>query len=1119
MTTSRQGRAAWFRIGVLVALACVMTASPCLAQVSTGTILGVVKDSSGAVVAGASVTVLNANTGLSRSVMTADDGSYRFPALPSGSYELRVVQNGFQTEERKGITLTVAQDANVDIALTVGSTVQSVVVNAEAPQVNVTSSTVGSLINEQKVQDLPLNGRNFTDLALMQPGITQARSVGNLAGLVGTFFSSNGAPLRSNNYMLDGAVMQSLYGLNNSSMIGTSLGVDGIREFRVVTSLFSAEYGLTMGSQTVIVSKGGTNSFHGDVFEYLRNSAMDARNFFDAVDTTNALGFGSDKSAVYPGKRLPPFQRNNFGASVGGPIRKDKTFFFATYEGLRQRLGSTIALKTLPASCFNSTTHVALTVVPSSCATGAPAGTTFPLTVSPVTYPVMALYPYPNITGQATFNYSFPYIEPTKENYGQIRVDHIFSDADSIFVRYTRDVANRISAQSFDMFRSTYDSDSTLATISESHIFAPTVLNSARLSFSRTTPRNDSFTVPTAAHPSSTYPTYVQTLSGQPQIDLGGNAAGSGTSALQPNTVIGYGIQNVISLSEDVFWTKGKHAMKFGVLFNHFQDALNARFEDKGVLNFNSLFNFFKGSYSELVWLPATGSQNRLYHYETAGFYAQDDFRALSRLTLNLGLRYEFNTIPVECCGRQFFIRDMLTAQPPNFSTPGPIMTNPSLKSFSPRVGFAWDVTGKGTTSVRGGFGVYYDIGVLGSLLFGDTLATPPISSFTRITNVFATPTCPLQLPLDGMAACGGGIPPNFTTIDYEQKQPRLLQYSLTGDQQLPWAMTLTLGYVGSRGYNLPVLIERNPTVPVGISNGLPFYCNLATDPTCNTQQPKANPAIGITTVTAAVGQSWYNGLQANLTKRLTSGLQLQFGYTWSKALDTGQGQISADGTGITQSPGNPNNIDKGPSVFDVRHNVRFNLIYRVPNIKSDRLVAKPLQGWSFATIVAAQTGAPLTPILGFDRALQNNQQASKSTRPNIGSSFNKDTVIKGTPNQWFDPTMFALQPAGTLGNASRGLLTGPGLQNVDISFWKDTRAKFLGEGGAIQIRGDFFNVMNHPNFGNPVATVYTASAANANPLGGQIGSTAFAPFPTAGQISTTSTDARKVQLSLKILF
>jgi len=324
--------------GNVIALTLLMGTITLTAQVPTGTILGVVKDSSGAVIAGASVTVLNTDTGLARSVMTAEDGSYRFPALPSGNYEIKVVQTGFQTEERKGVTLTVAQQANVDISLTVGSTVQSVVVNAEVPMVNVTSSTVGSLVSEQKVQDLPLNGRNFTDLALLQPGITQARSVGNLAGLVGTFFSSNGAPLRSNNYMLDGAIMQSLYGLNNSSMVGTSLGVDGIKEFRVVTSLFSAEYGLTMGSQTVIVSKGGTNSFHGDAFEYLRNAAMDARNYFDALDSTNSLGFGADKSAVYPGKRLPPFQRNNFGASFGGPIKKDKTFFFATYEGLRQRL-------------------------------------------------------------------------------------------------------------------------------------------------------------------------------------------------------------------------------------------------------------------------------------------------------------------------------------------------------------------------------------------------------------------------------------------------------------------------------------------------------------------------------------------------------------------------------------------------------------------------------------------------------------------------------------------------------------------------------------------------------------------------------------------------------------
>jgi hypothetical protein len=331
--------------------------------------------------------------------------------------------------------------------------------------------------------------------------------------------------------------------------------------------------------------------------------------------------------------------------------------------------------------------------------------------------------------------------------------------------------------------------------------------------------------------------------------------------------------------------------------------------------------------------------------------------------------------------------------------------------------------------------------------------------------------------------------------------------------------MGLSVGYVGSRGYQLPNLLEENPTVPVGYNNGLPYYCNMATDPTCSIQQPKANPLVGITISTAAVGYSWYNGLQANLNKRAGHGLEFQFGYTWARTIDTGQGQISAEGTGITSSPGNPNNIDRGPAVFDVTHNVRASIIYRLPEMKSDGMLAKPLKGWSFATIVGAQTGFPLTPLLGFDRALQNNQQASKSTRPNVGANFNPDTVIKGDPSQWFDPTMFALQPAGTLGNASRGLLRGPGLQNVDISFWKDTKAKFLGDAGSFQVRGDFFNIMNHPNFGNPVATVYTASAANANPLGGQIGSAAFVPFPTAGQITNTATPSRQIQISLKILF
>ena len=295
--------------GVAIAVglfAILILISPAFPQASTGTILGVVKDTTGGSVAGASVTVTNVDTGFTRTGPTEDDGSYRFPQLPVGNYSVQVMKDGFQTAERKGLKLEVTQEAAIDITLQLGSTGQTVTVTEEAPLVDTTSSTVGGLVTEDKVIDLPLNGRNFTDLSLLQAGVTQNTAQGNVFGINGTFFSSNGATTRSNNYLLDGALMQYIFGLNNASIAGTTLGVDGIKEYRVVTSMFSADYGLTMGSQTVIVSKGGTNGFHGSAFEYIRNSAMDAhRNYFDALDENNVRGFGPDKSVTYPESESP----------------------------------------------------------------------------------------------------------------------------------------------------------------------------------------------------------------------------------------------------------------------------------------------------------------------------------------------------------------------------------------------------------------------------------------------------------------------------------------------------------------------------------------------------------------------------------------------------------------------------------------------------------------------------------------------------------------------------------------------------------------------------------------------------------------------------------------------
>src|SRR6266849_5121186 len=591
-----------------------------LAQLPTGTILGVVKDSSGAVVPGASVTLTNIDTSLTRTGASTEDGSYRFPALPVGHYRLDVMQGGFSALSRTGITLEVGQEATIDLILEVGSPGQTVTVAEEAPLVQTSSSTLGGVVNEQQVLDLPLNGRNLVTLTLMQPGVTQtsvipALTIGSVM-TTGVTMSNNGMSIHSNSYMLDGANTIGFFGINNSSIIGTTMGIDGVKEYKVVTNTPSAEYGLSMGGQTTVVSKGGTNQFHGDAFDY-----------FDAIDKLNFNGFGTDKSLNYPGKRIPPFHRNNFGAAFGGPIKKDKTFFYAVYEGLRQTWGQTIATNTLPGNCFDSTSHVVTPASFSSCS-GVATSNINPHVLHVLTAPIIpgqaGLFPYPNANIDssgirlpgATFNYSFPYIQPTSENYGQIRLDENLSNSDTFFARYTHEHAEQVANRSYWYNRDYESGAMQFATLSETHIFSSALLNTLRGSFSRNLVFGQSTTSPRITDPGTIL---------QPGQDMGGFTPAGSVTALGFIAADGRYVNNIYTYSDDLYWTKGKHAFKFGTLINNFHIPENGHFNNRGNVQFPTLSNLAQGIYSFMVTLGGTlsPSQARYWGQKTFGFYIQ----------------------------------------------------------------------------------------------------------------------------------------------------------------------------------------------------------------------------------------------------------------------------------------------------------------------------------------------------------------------------------------------------------------------------------------------------------------------------------------------------------------
>ena len=1075
-TKARQRLSTFALLGLMLGVA----STGLLAQVTTATISGTVSDSSGATVPDAMVQVKNTGTGITQSTNTDGQGRFTVPSLIVGEYQVTAAKAGFQTVVRDGITLTVGGSVVVDFSMPVGQSQQTVTVEGQVSQVETTSSAVANLVEQKQITDLPLNGRNFQQLILLSPGVNVAQTATTSFYGKGDTYSIAGGRPEGQAYLLDGTDIVNFFGHGSGAgSLGTSLGIDAIAEFQTLTNTYSAQFG---GNGAVVnaVSKSGTNAFHGTGFEFLRNSALDARDFFTTLSHSP-----------------PPFRRNQFGGAIGGPIQKDKLFFFFNYEGLRQSLGVENKV-TVP----NAAAHQGFITNPDG-------STTFIGFKTPLLQQIMNLYPTAGLTPIPGGSFANAFSDGTQtgvENYLLGRVDYNLNAKDTIFARYVLDKStfdNPFPASTIGSWNDSEPTRNQYLTAELRHIVSPTVINVARASYVRT---ENSATTLGETPALQFYPH---------QGGEDGTVSVTGLSLLGPSTLAPYSlIQNKYGLSDDIYMTRGAHNIKFGIGMQRIQTFENQPFSASGAFSFANLTTFMQGTpnryggaYPIGVPNPFSGNLNpdayRAFRETMLMPYFNDDWKVTSKLTLNLGLRYDFDTNPKSAINNLLVIPN-----PPFNSIGGGLSTtnflqqvpnvwrhNPSLNNWGPRVGFAYDLFKNHKTSIRGGFGDTHNVIAPRTYTSGYVTGAPFPSVI--ITPNAQTPVIAFPNPFAGSFT----QPPysNGQAVDYNNtKTPALYQWNLNVQHELPGNWLLTVGYVGSHGSHLFTGSDENPPIPTVDANGV-LHFGTANSSGVGISNPRWNPALGVINALQTNGRSSYNSLQTNAVHRFSRNFQAQVAYTYAHSIDDGSASSGLETGGGGRS--NPYNFasERGNSSFDIEHTVRVNGVYTLP-FKGNKFV----EGWQISGIMTKTTGPPIIVATGIDQALTG--QAGNQ-RPNITPGFNVSSMQVGTVNQWYNPLGYTLQPIGTEGNAGRDILRGPGVFNMDAALLKDTKIPKISEQFTVQFRAEFFNFLNHENFGIPNLSLFTSSSGARNPAAGQIVS------------SNPGTIPRQIQFALKIIF
>jgi hypothetical protein len=1063
------------RLRLIALIAFFAAALTARSQVVGGNLTGTVSDPSGAIVRNAHVLIHNEDNGAQRSLTTNAEGRFAAPAISVGRYTITVDAPSFTRYKRTGIALTVGQTLELNLQLSIGGA-ETINVQDTPPAINISTEQTSGLVDSRQVKELPLNGRSYDQLLTLNPGTvntTNQRSggVGTSNSSVGSMFSVSGRRPQDNLFLLNGIEYTgaSLINTTPGGASGQLLGIDGIREFNVVSDTYSAAYGKRDGAQISIVTTSGTNQLHGNVFEFARNSFFDARNYFD-------------------GRRIPEFQRNNFGASLGGPIQRDKLFLFANYEGYRQNLGESL-----------------VTLVPDATSRSKAVASVQPL---------LNLWPIANgpegtlngaNTGIATYTGSAP--QHVREDFGTTRFDYNIATSDTFNAVYTVDdsTASSPSANPYSTVNESLREQ--VLSGQEQHIFSSSFVNIARVGVSRS-----SFTffgeVPAAQQaltPSirAGVPTYAIVIAGSTASNGASSITGAGANVGSNNSIA----RTLFTVDDHAYYTVGKHTIQGGIWLQRLQSNDNLAQDQYGQASFASLSTFLTGTIKTFTYAPQTTELG--WRSLFADFFLEDTWHISPRLEARIGFRSESSTGWSEAHNRAsiYTFTNGVIATTPSSGRSNAIADNKALLLPEPRIGVSWNVFGNGRTSVSAGAGLHHS--VLDALDYRLDQAAPYNTVYTYASTSVANPisSTPQVSP---------------STVDPAIATPAVISYDLKIEQQIAPATSLTVAYNGSHSYHQILNGDLNEPAYTIQSNGRIFY------PTTT----KANPSVANTTSWWSGGSGNYNALVVDLRHNLSHGLQLRGNYTWSKNLDDGSAwntSVSSNTPAFVSVPSLPH-LDYGPAATDIRQLASINGTYELPFGKGKAFLGHIrnaadhlLSGWSLSSIANFLTGFPFSPQLGYNPT--GSGDSRNPVRPDVNPSFTGSRYNHGTTAQlvaqYFNPNVFA-EPVSTLssasaitggyvGNASRDGLVGPGFADWDASLLKTTA---INDRIRLQFRAEFFNLLNHTNLQLPNEVAF----ATAPTLVGGV-YTPAGPSGTAGTITATANTSRQIQLGLKLLF